>query len=135
MRNNPLFLIGEPWVCGSENREADPALLDWDDTVSVLSPFHEVDCHMSCTFRYCFEIQLYPCKFFLKNKQLKMGVSISHNSHRSFRSHSFSVAEFPHHESILPWDQKWENKGHRTLCLKAVNAIPSFLSLPLTVSK
>ena len=135
MRNNPLFLIREPWVWGSENREADPALLDGDDTVSVLSPFHEVDCHMSCTFRYCFEIQLYPCKFFLKNKQLKMGVSISHNSHRSFRSHSFSVAEFPHHESILPWDQKWENKGHRTLCLKAVNAIPSFLSLPLTVSK
>lgn len=28
MRNNPLFLIGEPWMGGSESREAGPALQD-----------------------------------------------------------------------------------------------------------
>ena len=28
MRNNRLFLIGEPWMGGSESREAGPALQD-----------------------------------------------------------------------------------------------------------
>ena len=134
MRNNPLFLIGEPWMCGSENREADPALLDWDDTVSVLSPFHEVDCHMSCTFRYCFEIQLYPCKFFLKTSSWRWEsqqatIQIGHLGTTAFlwqNSHTMRVSSLG--------TRNGRTKGIE-LCLKTVNAIPFFLSLPLTVSK
>lgn len=28
VRNNPLFLVGEPWVVGSESREAGSTLVD-----------------------------------------------------------------------------------------------------------
>lgn len=31
MRNNPLLYIGEPWMGGSENREAGPTLVGWDE--------------------------------------------------------------------------------------------------------